>query len=230
MSPKVLVSASEAKVVAHRMAGFAIVLHNLVGTIEEMEIPKHKSSWKFVPEKIKTKSSNDVFMSKERCHRLLCLKVAGRVAEEIAFGKDGINDISAKEVEAAAKFARKMVLEFGMSEKFGNRAIIIPIENQPDPSTWTPVGNSMVNKDIVTIMDRAFDKAREIIETHKDMFEKLAQTLIERRKLGQDEIKAILDGQELPKLISEDETNKNGKSKSTILAHFAKMKSFVSKL
>ena len=223
MSPKVLVSASEAKVVAHRMAGFAIVLHNSGGTVLEMEIPQHKSSWKFVPEKIKTKLSNDVFMSKERCHRLLCLKVAKRVAEEIAFGVDGITDISAKEVEAAAKFARKMVIELGMSEEFGSRGrIIVPV----DVSSESDHYRFGFERDIVTFMKRAFDRAREIIETHKDTFQKLAQTLIERRKLDQDQIKAILEVQELPKQMVEDVT-KNGKSKSTI---FAKLKSLVSKL
>ena len=60
-------------------------------------------------------------------------------------------------------------------------------------------------------MRRAFEKANEIIESNKETFEKLAKTLIERRKLGQDEIKAILEGHELPNEMAEDET-KNGKS------------------
>ena len=223
MSPKVLVPALETKIVAHRMAGFAIVLHNLGGTMEKMEIPKHKSSRKCVPEKTKAKISNYGLMTKEYCHRSLCLKVAKRVAEEIAFGVDGITDISAKEVEAAAKFARKMVIELGMSEEFGSRGrIIIPV----DVSSESDHYRFGFERDIVTFMKRAFDRAREIIETHKDTFQKLAQTLIERRKLDQDQIKAILEVQELPKQMVEDVT-KNGKSKSTI---FAKLKSLVSKL
>ena len=218
MSPKVLVSATETKVVAYRMAGFAIVLHNSGGTVLEMEIPQHKSSWKFVPEKIKAKSMNVSFMTKEYCHRSLCLKVAKRVAEEIAFGVEGITDISAKEVEAAAKFARKMVFEFGMSDELGNR-LIVPIDlSNPDLER--------VEFEIRIFMRRAFEKAHEIIENNKEMFEKLAQTLMERRKLGQNEIKAILEGRELPNEMAEDGT-KNGKSKSTI---FAKLKSLVSKL
>ena len=218
MSPKVLVPALETKIVAHRMAGFAIVLHNLGGTMEKMEIPKHKSSRKCVPEKTKAKISNYGLMTKEYCHRSLCLKVATRVAEEIAFGVEGITDISAKEVEAAAKFARKMVFEFGMSDELGNR-LIVPIDlSNPDLER--------VEFEIRIFMRRAFEKAHEIIENNKEMFEKLAQTLMERRKLGQNEIKAILEGRELPKEMAQDVT-KNGKSKSTI---FAKLKSLVSKL
>ena len=225
MSPKVLVSEIETKIVAYRLAAYGIVLQKLGGIIEEMEIPNYKSSRKCFPEKIKAKLNNHGFISKERCHRCLCLSVTRRVAEEIAFGKDGITDISAKEVESAANFARKMVFELGMSEALGSRAIV-PI----DLSKASTETKRMVEKDISIFLERAFEKAHEIIEAHKDTFEKLAQTLIERRKLGQDEIKAILEGQDLPKQMTEDETKKNAKSKSTFFAYFAKLKSLVSKL
>ena len=221
MCPKVLVSNRETKLVAYRLSGFTIVLHNLGGTTEEMEIPIYKSSWKSFPEKLKTKKFSDGFVSKEMCHKRLCHEVAKRVAEEIAFGKIGVTNISAMEVEAATNFARVMVLDFGMSEALGNR-VILPI-NLNKASTET---KRLVEKDIAIFMKRAFEKAHEIIESNKETFEKLAKTLIERRKLGQDEIKAILEGQELPKQMAEDVT-KNGKSKSTI---FAKLKSLVSKL
>ena len=130
----------------------------------------------------------------------LVVAFGGRVAEEIIFGKDKISTGASSDIRMATSIARRMVTEFGMSEKMGPIAY-----EEPDGEVF--LGYSMtkrkniadetalnVDKEIQRIIQEALDRARLILNENREELETLAKGLIEYETLSGAEIKDLLKG------------------------------------
>lgn len=130
----------------------------------------------------------------------LVVAFGGRVAEEIIFGKDKVSTGASSDIRMATNIARRMVTEFGMSEKMGPIAY-----EEPDGEVF--LGYSMtkrkniadetalnVDKEIHRIIQEALDKARKILNEKREDLETLAEGLMEYETLSGAEIKDLLKG------------------------------------
>ncbi len=130
----------------------------------------------------------------------LVVAFGGRVAEEIIFGKDKISTGASSDIRMATSIARRMVTEFGMSEKMGPIAY-----EEPDGEVF--LGYSMakrkniadetalnVDKEIQRIIQEALDRARLVLNENRKELETLAEGLIEYETLSGAEIKDLLKG------------------------------------
>lgn len=191
---------AEKKMTAYHEAGHAICnLH------EEESDPIHKAT--IIP---RGQALGMVMQLPERdvlSHSIAKLKArlvvafGGRVAEEIIFGKDKISTGASSDIRMATSIARRMVTEFGMSEKMGPIAY-----EEPDGEVF--LGYSMskrkniadetalnVDKEIQRIIQEALDRARFILTENRKELETLAEGLIEYETLSGAEIKDLLKGQ-----------------------------------
>jgi cell division protease FtsH len=135
---------------------------------------------------------------------MLASAFGGRVAEELVFGPEKVTTGAANDIEQATAIARRMVTQFGMSEAVGAVAvgdreheIFIgrEIVQRREVSERTA---QLVDDEVKRIVDRAYQRAREILVEHRSRLDDLAEALLERETLDREEIELLMKGQSLP--------------------------------
>jgi len=128
----------------------------------------------------------------------------GHLAEIIKFKE--ITTGSGNDLERASDIARRMVCEWGMSETLGpitfgkkNEQIFLgrEISQHRDYSEETA---QIIDQEVSKIINSCMEETRRLISGNLDKFEAIARNLIERETLDSEEIKKIINGEELPPL------------------------------
>ncbi|MCB9556842.1 MAG: ATP-dependent metallopeptidase FtsH/Yme1/Tma family protein [Deltaproteobacteria bacterium] len=151
-------------------------------------------------------------MSESFASNTIAILMGGRVAEEIKFSQ--LTTGAGNDIERATDIARKMVCEWGMSRElgplaFGKREEQIflgrEINRTRDFSERTA---ERIDAEVKRIVDEGYQRATQIIRESEDQLVALADALLERESLGAAEIDAVLRGDVLPTLRSEESRNK----------------------
>jgi len=128
--------------------------------------------------------------------------LGGRVAEEIVFGE--ITTGAANDFEKATELARKMVTEFGMSDKLGPLTLgtkhgpvflgrdLVESRNYSDEIAYE------IDKEVRRIIDECYGRARTVLTDHREILDRVAKALLERESLESDGIDALIAGEPLP--------------------------------
>jgi cell division protease FtsH len=133
----------------------------------------------------------------------LAMAMGGRAAEEIVFGPDRVSNGAAGDIKMATDQARRMVTEWGMSDKLG---MIAYGENSQEVFLGHSVTQSKhvseataqeIDAEIKRIIDEAYATARRILTERRDDLDRLANGLLEYETLSGEEIKALLAGEEI---------------------------------
>ena len=134
--------------------------------------------------------------SKDYILKRLAIMFGGRVAEELVLGHTttGAGD----DLEKATDLARRMVCEWGMSERlgpmtFGKKEDQVflgrDIAQTKDYSEKTAIE---IDTEVRSIIKDAFERARTLLQTHIEVLHKMAEVLLEKEALDGDEIDGIL--------------------------------------
>ena len=157
----------------------------------------------------------------------ITLLMGGRVAEEIVFGKGGITTGARNDIEQATSTARKMVCEWGMSEKLGplqygqkEEPIFIgkEIARHKDYSERT---SEMIDEDIREIVENAYKRAWDILTKNRKIIDKLAKHVLEREVLDRKAIEEITgikkskDTKKTRAVVSKSKKENNKKAKAS---------------
>jgi cell division protease FtsH len=139
--------------------------------------------------------------SKSKLLAELTMAMGGRAAEEIIFGPDKVSNGAAGDIKMATDQARRMITEWGMSDKLGMIAY-------GDNSQEVFLGHSVtqaknvseatareIDAEIKDIIDRAYAKARRILTENVEELHRLARGLLEHETLSGDEIRTVLRGE-----------------------------------
>ena len=139
--------------------------------------------------------------SKSKLLAELTMAMGGRAAEEIIFGPDKVSNGAAGDIKMATDQARRMITEWGMSDKLGMIAY-------GDNSQEVFLGHSVtqnknvseatareIDAEIKDIIDRAYAKARRILTENIEELHRLARGLLEHETLSGDEIRTVLRGE-----------------------------------
>ncbi|MFQ5823319.1 MAG: ATP-dependent zinc metalloprotease FtsH [bacterium] len=155
--------------------------------------------------------------SKTYCESQLCHMLGGRAAEELVMKE--LTTGAGNDIERATELARKMVCEWGMSDKLGpltfgkkEEEIFLgrEIAKHRDYSEKTA---QIIDEEVKRIVTEAAQKAEKIVEEHIDDLHALAKTLLEKEILDSDEISKILNGESLESLNTNDNSKKSPKIK-----------------
>jgi len=189
--------------IAYHEAGHALVAARL-STADPLHkvtiIPRGRSlgSTLQLPEKDKYK------LTKQYLQDRIVVLLAGRVAD-ILVGNEPSTGAS-DDIDKASTLARRMVCEWGMSEKLGPLAygqkeeqIFLgrEIAQHRDYSEQTAIA---IDEEVRSIIESAETRAREILEKETEVLHRLAEVLLEREVLDRTEIAAVLEGREPPPL------------------------------
>lgn len=198
-----VISDREKEIIAYHEAGHALVAHVLPDTN-----PVHKIS--IIPRgralgyTLTLPTEDRYLVTRSELLSELAMLLAGRVAEEMLF-----NDVTTgavDDLERATKIARKMVCEYGMSEKLGpltlghkEDTVFLGKDIAREPN-YSPEIAFEIDKEVRRIIDESYQKARKILEEHRDALDKIAKTLIEKETIDKQELIEIFEGKkkELP--------------------------------
>jgi len=142
--------------------------------------------------------------TKEYLTGTLAVLMGGRSAEEIFLGH--ITTGAGNDIERATDIARKMVCDWGMSDlgplAFGKKeeAIFLgrEIAQHRDYSEDTAI---KIDNEVRRIVTTAYTTARNILETNRDVLERIAVALLDREVLDANELKLLMEGKPLPEKI-----------------------------
>jgi len=136
---------------------------------------------------------------KRECFGRLMLAMAGRVSEELFCG-----DVSAgakNDIEMATKLARKMVTQWGMSERVGpvwysDEEEHVFLGNEiTRPKLHGELVSQLIDDEVKTILEKGYNDARAICEKHADQLDAVARALLRLETLTAEEVRRILDGE-----------------------------------
>ncbi len=138
----------------------------------------------------------------------IAMTFGGRVAEELIFGKENVTTGAASDIQQATSLARRMVTEFGMSERLGlvryspNEQEIflgMAVAQQKNLSEATA---ELIDQEVRRLTHDGEQTAREILTAQIDSLHKIAQALLEYETLSGEEIRALLRGE---RIVREEE-------------------------
>jgi len=133
-------------------------------------------------------SNADEFMAtKESLLAELDVCNGGRVAEEIFHGSSQITTGASSDFRHATQLAKAMVCQFGMSPKVGKIYY-----RSEDISKLSPVLQNLIDEEVKRLLDESYQRARSIIEEHKQEMDLLATTLLSQETLSGNQIKELL--------------------------------------
>ena len=139
-----------------------------------------------LPEEDKYTYTKDYLLDK------LCVLFGGRVAEEVALGT--ISTGAGNDIERATEIARKMVAEWGMSEKIGPIAVKMKEQFGEPVEIVSEDTKRLIDKEVKRIINETYQKAKELITANFEKLENLAKALLEKETLTGEEIDLAMEG------------------------------------
>jgi cell division protease FtsH len=135
-------------------------------------------------------------LSKKELEAEIAVLLGGRAAEELIFGQPTSG--AADDLRRATELARKMVCEYGMSEKLRNLTLgenhseiflgkdLMQIKNYSEDTA------KIIDEEIKNIVDKAYNRALTLLKDHEDILKELSKVLIEKETLDSSEIDKFL--------------------------------------
>lgn len=192
-----IISDKEKKITAYHEAGHAILFHVLpdVGPVYTVSIiPTGLGAAGYtmpLPEK------DEMFITKGKMLQDIMVSLGGRIAEEIIF--DDITTGASSDIKKATSAARDMVTRYGMSENIG----VINYNSDDDEvfigrdlahaKNHSEFISGEIDKEVKSIIDNCYSKAKAIILEYTDVLHKCAELLLEKEKIGRDEFEALFE-------------------------------------
>lgn len=137
---------------------------------------------------------NHYLMTKEEIENKIATYTGGRAAEEVAVGC--ITTGASNDIEQATKFARAMITRYGMSDEFGMVALET-VTNQylgEDASlACSSETATEIDRQVVTLVKKQYEKAKQIITENKGKLDELAQYLYVNETITGEEFMNILN-------------------------------------
>jgi cell division protease FtsH len=131
----------------------------------------------------------------------LAMAMGGRVAEELIFGADKVSNGASGDIKMATDQARRMVTEWGMSEKLGmiaygsNDQEVFLGHSVTQSKNVSESTAQAIDSEIRGIIDSAYARATKVLSENIDELHLLAKGLLEHETLSGDEIKLVIRGE-----------------------------------
>jgi len=202
-----VISEKEKRTTAYHEAGHALVALKLPGTD-----PLHKVT--IIPRgralgvTMQLPEDEKHTYPRNYLYNNLAIFMGGRVAEEICLGQ--MTTGAGNDIERATEMARKMVCEWGMSEKMGpltygtKEEQVFLGRDFSQQKNFSDQTAKLIDQEVKALVMSGYEKACEIITEHRDSLEKMALALLDRETLNASEIKEIINGKIPP--VGGDET------------------------
>ena len=139
-------------------------------------------------------------MDREHLLQNIAVLFGGRIAEEVFMGQ--MTTGAANDFERATEMARRMVTQWGMSDKLGpmvygeNEGEVFLGRSITTHKNVSEATMQQVDAEIRRIIDEQYKLARKLIEDNRDKIEKMAKALLEWETIDADQINDIMEGRD----------------------------------
>lgn len=184
-----IITPGEKKSVAYHEAGHATVswmLEHAAPLVKVTIVPRGRSlgaAW-YLPEE-------RLIVHPEQMLDEMCAALGGRAAEKVIFNKISTGALS--DLEKVTKQARAMVTVYGLSDKIGNLTFY-DSSGQNEYGFTKPYSEKtaeLIDKEISDIVEKQYQRAIKLLETHKDKLTQLATVLLEKEVIFKDNLEKI---------------------------------------
>jgi cell division protease FtsH len=194
----------EKKMTAYHEAGHALVMLNVEG-----HEPLHKvtiiprgralgvTMW--LPERDK------LSQTRTELEALIASMFGGRVAEELIYGKKNVTTGAGNDIQQATNLARRMVMEFGFSDKLGplryetNQEEVFLGHSVAQQRNISDDTARLIDEEVRKLVETGEKTSRNILTKKIDDLHKIAKGLLEYESLSADDISNILKGKDVEK-------------------------------
>ena len=136
------------------------------------------------------KSDEDkYYISKTEMKEKLIALLGGRAAEKLVL--DDISTGASNDIEVATQIAREMVTKYGMSDTLG--PIDFQGKEQNDMLFFGENIGDKIGEEVKKLIDEAYNNAQKLLIEHRDKLDTIAQTLLEKEKINEQEFKKIFE-------------------------------------
>ncbi len=194
-----VMSEDEKKLTAYHEAGHAVAtLHSPASD------PIHKAT--IIPRGralgmvMRLPEKDQLSMRKDQMKAHLLIATGGRIAEEMIFGKDKITNGAASDIQMVTNLAKKMITEWGMSEKLGRLRYnndseevflghsVAQSKNLSDSTA------KLIDEEVRYLAEEAENNCKKILQDNIEELHIVAKGLLEYETLSGDEIKDLIKG------------------------------------
>lgn len=213
-----VISDKERNIVAYHESG-----HTIIGMVLDDADMVHKVT--IVPRgqaggyAVMLPREDRYFMTKPELLDKITGLLGGRVAEEIIFGE--VSTGAHNDFQRATGIARKMVMEYGMSEKIGplqfgnsNGQVFLGRDMQSDQNYSDAIAYE-IDQEIQHFIQTCYNRAKQILTENRSKLELVAKTLLEVETLDASQIKSLFEDGVLPDpVVSEQDGEKHSEEKA----------------
>ncbi len=194
-----VVSQRERRVTAYHEAGHAI-LHEILSEIDPVHsisiIPTGPAGGYTMP----LPGEDTLYVTKTWMHQEIVALLGGRAAEEIVIGD--ITTGASNDIERATKIARNMVTKYGMSDlgpmRYGEdqEEVFLGRDYNQNRNYSEEVAYA-IDQQVKLFIEESYAEAKRLLMEYKDALEATAQALMKREKITGDQLRRIMNGEEI---------------------------------
>ena len=183
-----VISDKDKRLTAYHEAGHAVVSRYLLTqtNVKEVSIIPRGVAGGYTMYKT---NEDKYYISKTEMQEKLIALLGGRAAERLVL--DDISTGASNDIEVATQIARDMVTKYGMSDKLG------PIDFQgKEPYEMQMFGENIgdeIGEEVKTLIDTAYNDAIILLKEHRDKLDKIAETLLQKEKINEQEFNQIFE-------------------------------------
>jgi cell division protease FtsH len=153
-------------------------------------------------------------ISKSWFEARIAMCFGGRVAEQLIYGDKHLNTGASNDIHQATAMARRMVTEYGMSEKLGplryseNEEEVFLGHSVTQRKNVSDETAKLIDQEVRRIVEEGEAKAREILSRNIDNLHIVAKALLEYETLTGEEVKALMRGEKIRQQTNDPTSNK----------------------
>lgn len=142
---------------------------------------------------------NKVHVSKAKLLDQIAMTLGGRVAEELVFGADKISTGASNDLEKVTATAKKMVSQWGMSEKMGamtygkSQEHVFMGRDFGSTRDFSEEIAADIDKEVKRIVDEQYAQAKDLLNNNRDMLEYIANALLEKETIDEKEFDDLMN-------------------------------------
>ena len=198
-----LVTDRDKKITAYHESGHAILGKNLEHCEEVQEvsiIPRGSAGGYTMSRPV----NDDNYMTLGKLNDEIAMMMGGRIAEELFM--DDITTGASNDIQKATQLARKMVTDWGMSEKFkfmnlGSSTEIFIGRDYQTKNEYSDKTSSEIDIEVQKILKYNYDRAKEILQKNKNALSTMAEVLLEKQTIYTDEVNLIIEGKSKDEIL-----------------------------
>ncbi len=193
-----LINEKERKIVAYHETGHALVAHMTPGadSVEKISIvPRGLGALGYT---MQLPTEDRFLMTEGELNTRIDVLLGGRAAEQLVFHE--VSTGATNDLDKAGDIARRMITDFGMSERFRNTFLparrqgqLLGDANAITLREYSEATQQYVDEESARIIDRRYEKVADMLRRHEGLLHEIAEKLLEVEVLEKAQFKAMIE-------------------------------------